>query len=167
MEFPVSEPLRTLLKSVHGILPKRFSNDFPFPTHDDRRKSNGPPRCPPGFGPRGACEPWLYRFTGQAPDDSDPLAKRVAAFDLHEAIAYMRKWHLGLRVLWVALVALRTGSPSLLPVSKFKSFPIYFPGIAGQSDGQTVWGYSAVNRRVVGSSPTRGAKLPCPTRTHR
>jgi hypothetical protein len=38
----------------------------------------------------------LFQFTGPADGAGEPPVKRVAACDLHEAIAYMRKWHPGL-----------------------------------------------------------------------
>jgi hypothetical protein len=69
-----------------------------------------------GFRPgrSGACEARLFQFTGPADGAGEPPVKRVAACDLHEAIAYMRKWHPGLDILRVELVALIemvSGSP--------------------------------------------------------
>jgi hypothetical protein len=46
--------------------------------------------------------------------EGQPPVKRVAATDLHEAIAYVRKWHSDLDILRVELVALIemvSGSP--------------------------------------------------------
>ena len=62
----------------------------------------------------GVCEARLYRLTGVANGEGAPLAKRVAAYDLHEAIAYMRKWHSDLdiqRVELVTLIEILSGSP--------------------------------------------------------
>jgi len=62
----------------------------------------------------GACEAHLYQFTGVANGEGQPPVKRVAASDLHETIAYMRKWHSDLdtlRVELVALIELVCGSP--------------------------------------------------------
>jgi hypothetical protein len=82
------------------------------------RTRNQPTRQPAkkGFRPgrRGACEARLYQFTGVADREGEPPVKRVAACDLHEAIAYMRKWHSELdiqRVELVALIEMVSGSP--------------------------------------------------------
>jgi hypothetical protein len=69
-----------------------------------------------GFRPghSGACEARLYLFTGTANGQGVPLVKRVAACDLPEAIAYMRKWHPDLdiqRVELVAMIEMLSGSP--------------------------------------------------------
>jgi len=69
-----------------------------------------------GFRPghSGACEARLYQFTGVAQGEGEPPVKRVAACDLHEALAYMRKWHPDLDILRVELVAvieMLSGSP--------------------------------------------------------
>jgi len=69
-----------------------------------------------GFRPghSGACEARLYRFTGVANGEGEPPVKQVAACDLHEAIAYMRKWHSGLdiqRIELVAVIEMLSGSP--------------------------------------------------------
>jgi hypothetical protein len=56
----------------------------------------------------------FYQFPGVADDTGERRVKRVAACDLHEAITYMRKWHPGLDILRVELVALIemvSGSP--------------------------------------------------------
>jgi hypothetical protein len=56
----------------------------------------------------------LYQFTGVAQGEGEPPVKRVAACDLHEALAYMRKWHPDLDILRVELVAvieMLSGSP--------------------------------------------------------
>jgi hypothetical protein len=66
----------------------------------------------PGRG--GACEARLYQFTGQAHGEGEPPVKQIAACDLHEAIAYLRKWHSDLdvfRVEFVAMVEIVSGSP--------------------------------------------------------
>jgi len=72
-----------------------------------------------GFRPghSGACEARLYQFTGVAQGEGEPPVKRVAACDLHEALAYMRKWHPDLDILRVELVAvieMLSGSPAQL-----------------------------------------------------
>ena len=69
-----------------------------------------------GFRPghSGACEARLYQFTGVAIGEGQPPVKQVAATDLHEAIAFMRKWHSDLdirRVELVALIEMVSGSP--------------------------------------------------------
>jgi hypothetical protein len=69
-----------------------------------------------GFRPgrSGACEARLYQFTGVADGRGEQPVRRVAACDLHEAIAYLRKRHPGLDILSVELVALIemvSGSP--------------------------------------------------------
>jgi len=69
-----------------------------------------------GFRPghSGACEARLYQFTSVANGEGEPPVKRVPACDLHEAIAYLRKWHPDLDILRVELVAvieMLSGSP--------------------------------------------------------
>jgi hypothetical protein len=69
-----------------------------------------------GFRPgrSGACEARLYLFTGVAIGEGQAPIKRVAATDLHEAIAYIRKWHSDLDILRVELVGvieMVSGSP--------------------------------------------------------
>ena len=69
-----------------------------------------------GFRPghSGACEARLYQFTGVPTTEGEPPVKRIAACDLHEAVAYMRKWHPDLDILRVELVAvieMVSGSP--------------------------------------------------------
>jgi hypothetical protein len=82
-------------------------------SHMPRTRSQRTPHAlKTGFRPgrSGACEARLYQFTGEG----QPPVKRVAATDLHEAIAYMRKWHSDLDILRVELVALIemvSGSP--------------------------------------------------------
>jgi len=46
----------------------------------------------------------VFQFTGQAHGEGEPPVKQVAACDLHEAIAYLRKWHPDLDVLRVEFV---------------------------------------------------------------
>jgi len=65
-------------------------------------------------GRSGACEARLYLFTGAANGEGQPPVRQVAASDLHEAVAYMRKWHPDLDILRVELVAvieMVSGSP--------------------------------------------------------
>jgi hypothetical protein len=69
-----------------------------------------------GFRPghSGASEARLYLFTGVANGEGVPPVKRMAACDLHESIAYMRKWHPDLdiqRVELVAMIEMVSGSP--------------------------------------------------------
>ena len=69
-----------------------------------------------GFRPgrSGVCEASLFQFTVPALEDGEPLIKRVAACDLCEALAYIRKWHPDLDILRVELVAMIemvSGSP--------------------------------------------------------
>jgi hypothetical protein len=69
-----------------------------------------------GFRPGhiGACEARLYLFTGVVNSEGEPLARRVAACDLHEAIAYIRKWQPELdiqRIELVAVIEMVSGSP--------------------------------------------------------
>ena len=69
-----------------------------------------------GFRPgrSGACEARLFRFTGAARGEGEPPVKQVAACDLHEAIAYLRKWYPDLDVLrveFVAMIEIVPGSP--------------------------------------------------------
>jgi len=69
-----------------------------------------------GFRPgrSGACEARLFLFTGHAHGEAEPPVKRIAACDLYEAIAYMRKWHAELdivRVELVAVIEMLSGSP--------------------------------------------------------
>jgi hypothetical protein len=86
-------------------------------SHMPKTRSLRTPDTPKtGFRPgrSGACEARLYQFTGAAIGEGHPPVKRVAATDLHEAIAYMRKWHSDLDILRVELVALIemvSGSP--------------------------------------------------------
>lgn len=85
-------------------------------SHMPRTRFERTPRAPKtGFRPgrSGACEARLYRFTGVANGEDDPV-KRVAACDLQEAIVYMRKWHPDFDILQVELVAMiemLSGSP--------------------------------------------------------
>jgi len=69
-----------------------------------------------GFRPghSGACEALLFQFTGQAHGEGELPVKQVAACDLYEAIAYLRKWHPEfdiLRVEFVAVIEIVSGSP--------------------------------------------------------
>ena len=69
-----------------------------------------------GFRPgrSGGCEARLFQFIGQAQGEGEPPVKQVAACDLHEAIAYLRKWHPDLdvhRVEFVAMIEIVSGSP--------------------------------------------------------
>ena len=86
-------------------------------SHMPRTRSQRTPHAlKTGFRPgrSGACEARLYQFTGVAIGEGQPPVKRVAATDLHEAIAYMRKWHSDLdiqRVELVALIEMLSGSP--------------------------------------------------------
>jgi hypothetical protein len=69
-----------------------------------------------GFRPgrSGACEARLFRFTGAAHGEGELPVKQVAACDLHEAIAYLRKWHPDLDVLrveFIAMIEIVSGSP--------------------------------------------------------
>ena len=86
-------------------------------SHMARTHSRRTPRAlKTGFRPghSGACEARLYQFTGVANAEGEPPVKPVAACDLHEAIAYMRKWHPDLDIQHVELVALAemvSGSP--------------------------------------------------------
>ena len=86
-------------------------------SHMPRTLSRRTPRAlKTGFRPghSGACEARLYQFTGVADAAGEPPVKGVAACDLREAIAYVRKWHPGLDILRVELVALIemvSGSP--------------------------------------------------------
>jgi hypothetical protein len=69
-----------------------------------------------GFRPgrSGACAARLFQFTVQASSEAEPLVKRVAACDLHEALAYMQIWHSDLdiqRVELVAMIEMVSGSP--------------------------------------------------------
>ena len=69
-----------------------------------------------GFRPdhSGTCEARLYQFTGQALGEGELPVKQVAACDLHEAFAYLHKWHPDfdiLRVEFVALIEIVSGSP--------------------------------------------------------
>ena len=69
-----------------------------------------------GFRPgrSGACEARLYQFTEQADDEAEPRVHRVAACDLSEAMLYMAKWHPGVdvtRVELVAMIEMVSGSP--------------------------------------------------------
>jgi hypothetical protein len=86
-------------------------------SHMPRTRSRRTPRAlKAGFRPgrSGACEARLYLFTGVANGDGVPLIKRVAACGLHEAIAYLRKWHPDLdiqRVELVAMIEMLSGSP--------------------------------------------------------
>ena len=86
-------------------------------SHMPRTRSQRTPHVrKTGFRPgrTGACEARLYEFTGVANGEVQPPLKRVAAGDLPEAVAYMRKWHSDLDILRVELVALIemvSGSP--------------------------------------------------------
>jgi len=65
-------------------------------------------------GRSGACEARLFLFTGPAHGEGEPPVKQVAACDLHEAIAYPRKWHPDLDILcveFVAMIEIVSGSP--------------------------------------------------------
>jgi hypothetical protein len=69
-----------------------------------------------GFRPgrSGACEARLFQFTGQAHREGELPVKQIAACDLHEAMAYMRKCHPDLdimRVEFVAVIEIVSGSP--------------------------------------------------------
>ena len=69
-----------------------------------------------GFRPSrsGACEARLFHFTGQAHREREPPVKQIAACDLHQAVAHMRKCHPDLdimRVEFVALIEIVSGSP--------------------------------------------------------
>jgi hypothetical protein len=89
----------------------------PMMSHMPRALSRRTPRAPntrfrPGHS--GAREARLYQFTGVANGAGEPPVKRVAACDLHEAIAYMRKWHSDLdiqRVELAAMIEMVSGSP--------------------------------------------------------
>jgi len=86
-------------------------------SHMPRTRSERPSRAQktglrPGHS--GACEARLYQFTGVAIGEGQPPVEWVAASDLHEAIAYMLKWHSDLdiqRVEWVAVIEMVSGSP--------------------------------------------------------
>ena len=86
-------------------------------SHMPRTRSRRTPRTlKTGFRPghSGACEARLYQFTGVANAEGEPPVKRVAACGLHEAIAYMRKWHPDLdiqRVELIAMIEMLSGSP--------------------------------------------------------
>jgi hypothetical protein len=69
-----------------------------------------------GFRPgsSGACEALLYEFTGQPHGEDEPPVERVAACNIHEAMAYMREFHADLdilRVEFVAVIEIVSGSP--------------------------------------------------------
>jgi hypothetical protein len=89
----------------------------PMLSHMARTVSRRTPRAlKTGFRPShsGACEARLYQFTGITNGAGEPPVKRVAASDLYEAIAYMRKWHSDLDIQCVELVAMiemLSGSP--------------------------------------------------------
>jgi len=81
-----------------------------------RRSQPTAPAPKTGFRPghSGACEALLFQFTGQAHGEGELPVKQVAACALHEAIAYVRKWHPDfdiLRVEFVALIEIVSGSP--------------------------------------------------------
>ena len=83
-------------------------------SHMPRTRSERPSRAQktglrPGHS--GACEARLYQFTGVAIGEGQPPVEWVAASDLHEAIAYMLKWHYIQRVEWVAVIEMVSGSP--------------------------------------------------------
>jgi hypothetical protein len=86
-------------------------------SHMPRTRSRRTPRTlktgfRPGHG--GACEARLYLFTGVVNGEGEPPVKRVAACDLHEAIAYLQKWHRELdiqRVELIAMIEMLSGSP--------------------------------------------------------
>jgi hypothetical protein len=88
-------------------------------SHMPRTRSPRTPRAihdKTGFqvGRSGACEALLYQFTGRANGEGEPPVERVAGCSLHEATAYMRKFHADvdiLRVEFVALIEMVSGSP--------------------------------------------------------
>jgi hypothetical protein len=86
-------------------------------SHMPRTRSQRTPHArKTGFRPghSGACEARLYQFTGVPNAEGAPPVKRVAACDLHEAIAYMSKWHPDLdiqRVELVDMIEMLSGSP--------------------------------------------------------
>ena len=56
----------------------------------------------------------LFQFTGLAHGEGEPPVKQVAACDLREAIAYLRKWYPDfdiLRVEFVTMIEILSGSP--------------------------------------------------------
>jgi len=76
-----------------------------MPRTRSRRTAHAPKTgFPPGHS--GACEARLYQFTGVPSTEGEPPVKRIAARGLHEAIAYMRKWHSDLDIQRVELVAM-------------------------------------------------------------
>ena len=82
-----------------------------------RTRSERPSRAQKtGFRPghSGACEARLYQFTGVAIGEEQPPVEWVAASDLHEAIAYMLKWHSNLEFLARQLLTTRIEGLRLL-----------------------------------------------------
>lgn len=69
-------------------------------------------------GHSGACEAMLYEFKGRPSSDGDggePIpTQSIAAANIHEALAYMRRWHADFEV-WsvqlVGVIVLLSGSP--------------------------------------------------------
>ena len=101
-----------------GVLRLAFPRvNQPMLSHMSRTHYGRTPRAlKTGFRPghSGACEARLYQFTSVANGEGEPPVKRVPACDLHEAIAYLRKWHPDLDILRVELVAvieMLSGSP--------------------------------------------------------
>jgi hypothetical protein len=86
-------------------------------SHMPRTRAKRPQRAlKTGFRPghSGACEARLYQFIGVACGEGQPPVERVAASDLHEAIAYMLKWHSDLdiqRVELLGVIEMVSGSP--------------------------------------------------------
>lgn len=65
-------------------------------------------------GRSGACEARLFQLSGPASSEGEALVKHVAACDLHEAVAYMQKWHPDFdvqRVELVGMIEMVSGSP--------------------------------------------------------
>jgi hypothetical protein len=83
---------------------------------DARKPRRTDPALKTGFRPgrSGACEARLYLFKGVVNGEGEPPATRVAACDLHEALAYMQKWHPGFDIQCaelVAMIEMVSGSP--------------------------------------------------------
>ena len=64
-------------------------------------------------GRSGACEARLFQFKGRPRDEEVPV-ERVAAVELEEALAHMKKWHPDFEIMQVELlftVEMISGSP--------------------------------------------------------